>query len=139
VSVLPANAVSRFAISVGSVLAGLAVAAGAFGAHSLGPFLEAAGQVGNWETAARYAMVHGLATVVAGLVAGMAGAPPRLVAAAAWCFALGTLVFSGCLAALALSGVRMLGAVVPIGGTLLIVGWTLLAVTGWRMAGSRSR
>jgi uncharacterized membrane protein YgdD (TMEM256/DUF423 family) len=44
------------------------------------------------------------------------------------------MIFSGCLMALALSGVRILGAIVPIGGVLLIVGWSLLAVAAWRLA-----
>jgi uncharacterized membrane protein YgdD (TMEM256/DUF423 family) len=54
------------------------------------------------------------------------------VAAAGWCFLAGTAIFSGCLFALAVSGARVLGAVVPVGGLLLITGWALLAVAGWR-------
>jgi uncharacterized membrane protein YgdD (TMEM256/DUF423 family) len=57
----------------------------------------------------------------------------KLVAGAA-CFFLGTLIFSGCLAALCLSGVKILGAIVPIGGTLLIAGWILLAIAALRLA-----
>jgi uncharacterized membrane protein YgdD (TMEM256/DUF423 family) len=126
---------TRICIAAGAVLGGLGVAAGAFGAHGLRSFLEAAGQAANWETAFRYCLVHALALVVTGLVAAVpsaVAARPQL-AAAAWCFAGGTLIFSGCLAALALSGVRVLGAIVPIGGTLLIAGWVLLAIAAWRM------
>jgi uncharacterized membrane protein YgdD (TMEM256/DUF423 family) len=54
-------------------------------------------------------------------------------AASAWCFLLGTLIFSGCLAVLALSGVKILGAIVPVGGVLLIVGWLLLAFAAARL------
>ncbi|MFM8290371.1 MAG: DUF423 domain-containing protein [Planctomycetia bacterium] len=121
---------SRLFLVAGPLLGGLAVAAGAFGAHGLKSLLEASGQAGNWETAARYALGHALAIVVAGLWATLR--PSRLVAAAGWCFLAGTAIFSGCLFALALSGVRILGAVVPVGGLLLIAGWALLAVAGWR-------
>lgn len=121
---------SRLFLVTGPLLGGLAVAAGAFGAHGLKSLLEASGQAGNWETAARYALGHALAIVVAGLWAAVR--PSRLVAAAGWCFLVGTAIFSGCLFALAVSGVRLLGAVVPVGGLLLIAGWALLALAGWR-------
>ena len=58
----------------------------------------------------------------------------RLIGAAGWCFAIGSLLFSGSLFALVLSGVRGLGAVTPFGGTLLIAGWALLAFGAWRNA-----
>lgn len=121
---------SRLFLVTGALLGGLAVAAGAFGAHGLKSLLETSGQAGNWETAARYALGHALATVVAGLWAAIR--PSRFLAAAGWCFLAGTAIFSGCLFALAVSGVKLLGAVVPVGGLLLIAGWTLLAVAGWR-------
>ena len=120
---------SRLFLTTGSLLGGLAVAAGAFGAHGLKAFLEAHGQAGNWETAARYALVHALATVAVGTLAAVRPAPG--LAAAGWCFLVGTAIFSGCLFALAVSGIKILGAVVPIGGVLLIAGWMLLAYAGW--------
>jgi uncharacterized membrane protein YgdD (TMEM256/DUF423 family) len=122
---------SRLFLTAGSLLGGLAVAAGAFGAHGLKAFLEAHGQAGNWETAARYALVHALATVAVGTLAAVRPAPG--LAAAGWCFLVGTAIFSGCLFALALSGIKILGAVVPIGGVLLIAGWMLLAYAGWHV------
>lgn len=118
----------RACLIAGAVLGGLSVAAGAFGAHGLAPLLAASGQAANWETAARYGMYHALALLALGLLAGGRPAARRLVSAAAWCLLLGTVIFSGCLAALALSGVRILGAIVPIGGTLLIAGWGLMAL-----------
>jgi len=122
--------VSRLFITAGGLLGGLAVAAGAFGAHGLKAFLEAHGQAANWETAARYALVHALATAVVGTLAAVRPAPG--LAAAGCCFLVGTAIFSGCLFALALSGMKLLGAVVPIGGVLLIAGWMLLAYAGWQ-------
>ncbi len=118
----------RRTVAAGAILGGISVAAGAFGAHALKPVLEASGQAANWDTASRYALVHALAVVAVGLAAAVwRDAAPRL-GLAAWAFGLGTLIFSGCLFALALGGPRVLGAVVPIGGALLIAGWGVLAV-----------
>ena len=127
--------IARLAILAGAVLGAVSVAAGAFGAHGLKAFLEAAGQSANWETAFRYSLVHAVAIVATGLVAALpqaAGSRGSLTAAVV-CFILGTLIFSGCLAALCLTGVKILGAIVPIGGTLLIAGWILLAIAALRL------
>lgn len=124
---------ARFALAAGAVLAGLAVAAGAFGAHGLKATLTASGQAENWETACRYAMYHALALVTVGLLAAIRSPAPGGLTAAAWCFLVGTLIFSGCLAVLALTGIKILGAIVPIGGVLLIVGWALLALAAARL------
>ncbi len=123
----------RFLLVAGSVLGGIAVAAGAFGAHGLAAILAETGQTANWQTACTYCMYHALGLIATGLVAGRRQPPCRLPLAAGWCFLIGTLIFSGCLAALALSGVRILGAIVPIGGVLLIAGWALLAVASARL------
>lgn len=126
--------VIRASIVAGGLLGAVSVAAGAFGAHGLRAVLEASGQAGNWETASRYALVHALALVATGLVAALpGGAANRMVAAAAWCFGSGTLIFSGCLWILAVTGIRTLGAVVPIGGGLLVAAWLLLAIGGGRL------
>ena len=117
----------RFCLVAGCILGSISVAAGAFGAHGLEPMLAASGQTENWDTAFRYSMLHALALVAAGLIAGLRQPPAGLAIAAGWCFLLGTLIFSGCLAALALTGITILGALVPIGGLLLIIGWLLLA------------
>jgi uncharacterized membrane protein YgdD (TMEM256/DUF423 family) len=116
------------AIAVGAILGGLSVAGGAFGAHGLKALLEAGGQAGNWETAFRYSLVHALALVAVGLLAAVRPATPGLTTAA-WCFLAGTVIFSGCLAMLAVTGVKPLGAIVPIGGVLLIAGWARLALS----------
>lgn len=123
----------RFCLVTGSLLGGIAVAAGAFGAHGLAARLAACGQTANWQTACTYCMFHALALLAAGLVAARRLPPCRLAVAAGWCFFVGTLIFSGCLAALALSGLKILGAVVPIGGVLLIAGWVLLALAAARL------
>jgi uncharacterized membrane protein YgdD (TMEM256/DUF423 family) len=125
----------RVLVVAGAILAGVGVAAGSFGAHGLKDVLEATGRADNWETAVRYCMYHALAVLVVGLAAASgrmeAGRTPLL--AAGWCFVAGTVVFSGCLAVLAVSGLRILGAIVPIGGVLFLVGWALLAVAALRL------
>ena len=117
----------------GAVLGFVGVAAGSFGAHGLKALLDANGQAANWETAVRYCLFHALALLLAGMLAGLpqAAAARGLLAAAGWSFLVGTLIFSGCLAALAVSGVKILGAIVPIGGVLMLVGWACLALAGW--------
>ena len=110
--------------AIGAVSAGLAVAAGAFGAHALKARLGV-DALAVWETAARYQMYHALA-----LLAVAAAAPAwrgRAVRLAGGLFVVGTLLFCGSLYALALSGLRALGAVAPLGGAALIAGWICLA------------
>lgn len=117
--------------AIGAVSAGLAVAAGAFGAHALKARIGV-DALAVWETAARYQMYHALA-----LLAVAAAAPVwrgRAVHAAGGLFVLGTLLFCGSLYVLALSGLRALGAVAPLGGAALIAGWVCLA---WAAARGR--
>ncbi|MFN6191504.1 MAG: DUF423 domain-containing protein [Planctomycetia bacterium] len=123
----------RLWIICGSVLGFLGVAAGSFGAHGLKALLEANGQSANWETAVRYCLFHAIALVLVGILAWLpqASAARGLVSTAGWSFLVGTVIFSGMLAALALSGVKILGAIVPIGGVLLLVGWACLAAAAW--------
>ncbi len=126
---------TRIWFVAGALLGGIGVAAGAFGAHGLKAHFEANGQAANWETAVRYCLFHALALLLVATVSGMpqaASCRDRLWASGA-CFLSGTVVFSGLLAVLAYTGIRILGAVVPIGGVLLIVGWALLAAAGTQL------
>jgi len=101
----------------------LAVAAGAFGAHGLKSRLTPE-MLAVWETGARYLAYHGLALFV---VAWLADAHPGgAVTAAGWLFVAGCAVFCGSLFALALSGIRWLGAVTPLGGLAFLAGWACL-------------
>jgi uncharacterized membrane protein YgdD (TMEM256/DUF423 family) len=114
-------------ISIGAFLAALAVAAGAFGAHGLAGRFDARA-LELWETASRYLMYGGLATVLAA-VARKAGVLQSEGAAsvAVASLAAGASIFSGTLFLMALGGPRWLGAVTPIGGLLMIVGLVALA------------
>lgn len=112
---------SRALLAAGALDAGLAVAAGAFGAHALRGRLEPRA-LEIFETGARYQMYHALAILLCALLA-TTGART-----AGWIFQAGIVVFSGSLYALALSDVKWLGAITPIGGLAFLVGWAYLAV-----------
>lgn len=107
----------------------LAVAAGAFGAHALRARLDP-GMLATFETGARYQMYHALALIGASFAAGRW--PGRMVSVAGWCFVVGTVLFSGSLYALALTGQRGFGAITPIGGVAFLAGWLSLALTPTR-------
>lgn len=118
----------RLAISVGALLGALTVGLGAFGAHALEARVEPA-DLAIWETAVHYQGLHALALVLYGLFAERRERPRML---AAWCFLGGALVFSGTLYAIVLGGPRWLGAITPLGGTLMIVGWLAFALAARR-------
>jgi uncharacterized membrane protein YgdD (TMEM256/DUF423 family) len=112
---------------LGALLLGVAVMFGAFGAHALRGRLDAYSQ-GIYERAVFYHFVHALGLMVVPL---MARAGWLSVTIASWVCALllvGIIVFSGSLYALAMTGVRMLGAITPIGGVSFILAWLLLAL-----------
>jgi uncharacterized membrane protein YgdD (TMEM256/DUF423 family) len=108
----------------GAASAALAVTAGAFGAHALRDRLDP-NLLAVFETGARYHMYHAFALIAAGLVAERR--PGGAAGVAGGLFLAGTLLFSGSLYALALSGVRAFGAITPIGGLCFIGGWIALA------------
>jgi uncharacterized membrane protein YgdD (TMEM256/DUF423 family) len=115
---------TRTFFALGALSALLAVAAGAFGAHALRGRLVPDMQT-VFETGARYQMYHALALfVTAGALTRWPGGP---VIAAGWLFVAGTVLFSGSLYLLALTGQRWLGAITPLGGLAFIAGWAALA------------
>jgi uncharacterized membrane protein YgdD (TMEM256/DUF423 family) len=111
---------------IGVVSAGTAVALGAFGAHGLRAMVTPE-MLAVFETGARYQMYHALALVAIGLT--FARLEGRTVAAAAWLFVAGTVLFSGSLYVLTLTGTRWWGAVTPLGGVAFLAGWALLLTT----------
>lgn len=114
-------------IFLGALLGAVSVIAGAFGAHALAARLEPR-ELALWETAARYLMVGAFAMILLGLF-GRQGAEQGVngLNGAGWCLLAGSLLFSGTVFALALGSPRWLGAITPIGGTLLIAGFLLFA------------
>lgn len=118
----------RFFFAAGCVSALVAVTLGAFGAHGLRGRLVP-DMLTTFDIGVRYQMYHALGLVAVGL--GMTRWPSSSMALAGWLFIAGTLVFSGSLYVLALSGQRWLGAVTPIGGAAFIAGWIVLAWAAW--------
>jgi len=121
----------RLFFVLGSVLAGLAVAAGAFAAHGLKGRL-APEMLAAFETGARYQMYHALALLAVAWAVHHWQHPAAPVAG--WLFVAGVVLFSGSLYLMAGTGLRDLGAVTPLGGLAFIAGWALLA---WAAATSR--
>lgn len=112
-------------VALGALNAALAVAAGAFAAHALRDRL-AARALEIFETGARYHMYHALAMILAGVLAS------TRASTAGWLFQAGIAVFSGSLYALALTDIKVLGAITPLGGLAFLAGWAWLAWSAWR-------
>ncbi len=129
-------------LTTGAILAALAVGTGAYGAHGLQARLAQTGvdavdvrkRIENYETAVRYQMYHALGLLVVGLLA--ARQPSAWLTAAGMLFVLGTFLFSGSLYAIVLTGNTKFGAVAPVGGLCLIVGWVVLALAVARPSAS---
>ncbi len=117
-----------FFIIAGAINAALAVALGAFGAHALEEKLSEK-YLAIWETAVQYQMFHAIGLLVIGVLVGTAlfGNSAQLNWAGYLLLA-GTIIFSGSLYVLSLSGIGVLGAITPIGGVLFIAGWIMLIV-----------
>ncbi|MBW4083824.1 DUF423 domain-containing protein [Paenibacillus sp. S150] len=109
----------------GALLAMLSVGVGAFGAHLLKPVISG-DYLTVYETGVHYHMIHALGLILIGLAAGQWGESPRLRWAGRLLL-LGIIFFSGSLYALSVTGIKLLGAVTPIGGVCFIAGWLCLA------------
>ena len=114
----------RAVLVTGALLAGLSVAAGAFGAHALRNRLGA-NDLAIWETAARYQTYHALALLLTARLLSRRTTPFRK--AACWLFCGGIVLFSGSLYVLAVTGQRWAGAITPLGGVALLAGWACFA------------
>jgi uncharacterized membrane protein YgdD (TMEM256/DUF423 family) len=119
-------------VMIASILGATSVGAGAFGAHALREKLEPR-MLEVWQTAAQYQMVHALALLAVAWI--IHQAPSRPATAAGWAFIAGVALFSGSLYAMALSGVRVLGMITPLGGLAFIIGWLCLAAASTRLPG----
>jgi uncharacterized membrane protein YgdD (TMEM256/DUF423 family) len=104
----------------------------ASGAKTVSRDEEIAKRLANFDTAARYQMYHALGLVTLGLLA--ARGPSRWFTTAGWLFLGGVAIFSGLLYGLVFSGPKILGAIVPIGGLAMILGWVALAAGAWRIS-----
>ena len=123
----------RFIIA-GALHGFLAVALGAFGAHALEEILGDYGQ-GIWDTAVQYQMFHAAGLLVIGLLMStkLLGEVKQLNLAGIF-FNLGIVFFSGSLYVLAISGIKILGAITPIGGVLFLIGWVCIMLAAMKHA-----
>lgn len=115
----------RIFFALGSFSAALGVMAGAFGAHGLRSRLDAE-MMEIFQTGVKYHLIHALGLLAVAWAVQRWGGP--LPVTAGWLLVAGTVIFSGSLYALSLTGLRALGAVTPLGGVAFIVGWVLLGI-----------
>jgi uncharacterized membrane protein YgdD (TMEM256/DUF423 family) len=124
-----AKTASNLFLVLGGIFAGIAVGAGAFGAHFLKGLLDVP-MLAVFETAVRYQMCHALALCI---VAWSAERHPEgRFATVGWLFTIGIVFFAGSLFSLSLSGIRWLGALTPLGGAAFIAGWVFFAREAWK-------
>nr|WP_263314281.1 DUF423 domain-containing protein [Mammaliicoccus sp. Marseille-Q6498] len=115
-------------IIIGAINAMIAVAAGAFGAHGLENKLSAK-YLDVWEKATTYQMYHALGLILIGIITGTTSASLNV---AGWLMTFGIVFFSGSLYILAVTQIKILGAITPIGGVLFIASWILLVIAVWK-------
>ncbi|WP_251519074.1 MULTISPECIES: DUF423 domain-containing protein [Staphylococcus] len=116
-------------IILGALNALMAVGTGAFGAHGLEGKLSDK-YMNVWEKATTYQMYHGLGLILLGIIT---GTTPIHINWAGWLMFFGIVFFSGSLYVLALTQIRILGAITPIGGVLFIVSWLLLVIAAFKL------
>ena len=119
-------------VAVGAALMALAVGMGAFGAHALRNQLDAY-SVLVYERAVFYHFVHAVGILSVAILARTSAISTVGQERVAWLLFIGIVVFSGSLYALAISGIRMLGAITPIGGLAFIIAWLVLAYEALRV------
>lgn len=123
----------------GSVISGaihgfLAVAFGAFAAHALKDVLDDYSAT-IWDTAVQYQMFHAVALILVGILMSKSiFGEVKSLKIAMICFNLGIIVFAGSLMVLAFTGIKVLGAITPIGGVLFLVGWFMIIKTAIKKA-----
>jgi uncharacterized membrane protein YgdD (TMEM256/DUF423 family) len=119
----------RFQATTGAIFAGLAVIFGAFGAHALKDVLSPE-NLAIFRTGVEYQMMHGLALLLLAALHDRLACNHR-AAVTGWLFAAGVIVFSGSLYALALTDIKVFGAITPIGGVCMIAGWIIFATNSF--------
>jgi len=113
--------------AIGAIGAALAIALGAFGAHGLKDIVEER-MLANFETGVRYHMYSALGIMLIALASKLVASDKKM-SLGALLVTIGTCIFSGSLYVMALTGLTILGAITPIGGVLMIVGWVIVVVS----------
>ena len=118
---------SRIFLTIAATFGGISVILGAFASHALKDRLsDRALEI--WETGTKYQMYHALALFLVALLLNYLSDSSMPLTIAGYAFIAGIILFSGSLYALSLSGVKILGAVTPLGGVAFIAGWICLAI-----------
>jgi uncharacterized membrane protein YgdD (TMEM256/DUF423 family) len=121
---------ARILMMISALAGAVAVGLGAFGAHYIKDLLSPT-RFAVYETGARYLLVHAVVLLVT--TYWMRKYPSGILSAAGFAFLLGMIGFSGSLLLLAVTGIRILGAIAPIGGAGFLAGWVLLAIAAWKL------
>ena len=121
----------KIIFTTGTILAGLGVISGAFASHALKEYLSESA-LSIWQTAVKYQMYHSLALVLVAFFMTLNESISQWLNISAIAFIVGIILFSGSLYSLALSNVKILGAITPIGGLAFIIGWFSLAFYPWQ-------
>lgn len=118
---------TKIFMAIAASFGGLSVILGAFASHALKERLsDRALEI--WETGTKYQMSHALALLLVALLLRLLAASSTPLIAAGWAFTVGIILFSGSLYALSLSNIKWLGAITPVGGVALIIGWFCLLI-----------
>ncbi|MDB9517731.1 DUF423 domain-containing protein [Roseofilum reptotaenium CS-1145] len=121
---------SQVFLTLGSLFAAIAVAAGAFASHALKDQLSDR-SLEIFETATKYQMYHALGIILVALLLNSMHVGNTWMVTAGWAFVAGILLFSGSLYALSVTGIKILGAITPFGGVAFLIGWGCLALSTW--------
>ncbi|WP_197708897.1 DUF423 domain-containing protein [Psychrobacter sp. YP14] len=115
-------------IAIAAINLAMAVALGAFGAHGI-KAIASAEQLAWWHTGAQYLFYHALGLLLVGLLIKLG----YTTQTTAWLIQIGIIIFAGSLFAMTLGAPRWFGAITPIGGSLMIIGWVWLAITAFKL------
>lgn len=120
-------------VVLGSLSAFLGVGLGAFGAHGLKTKVTPE-MLAVWQTGVLYHLVHALGLLLIGILCHLM---PEATTArnAGWAILLGTVLFSGSLYLMVLTGIKPLGMITPFGGIAFLLGWLLLGIAAWQYPG----
>ena len=127
---------TKIFLVIASILGGLSVVAGSFASHALKENLSQY-SLDIFQTGARLQMYHSLALLMVAFLLIIEEPPQSLMLVAGYAFITGIVIFSGSLYALSITGFKWLGAITPIGGVVLIVGWSCLAIASWNLRSSK--
>ncbi|MEP6756749.1 MAG: DUF423 domain-containing protein [Chthonomonadales bacterium] len=115
----------RFALGTGAIITGTGVALGAFGAHALKQQISPE-MLTIYHTGVQYQLIQGLATMILACAGELIPAPKVILITRLWIS--GVILFSGSLYALSISGIKVLGAITPLGGVCFLTGWVMLSI-----------